>query len=522
MTIRNNTSGNTVLRKLMQMVALAVAVLILPQLAGGVGATAPSNPGPNALTATQDFQDVPTTDPFYNFLHKIGPNGAQIVGGYTCGELGEPCVAPGNMPYYRPGNSVTRLQMSKFVDLARSQPGININTTTSILPLYSGTTAVDGVGVKGESASGMGVQGISSSGTGVYGSSTGIGVYGASINERGVYGFSTNNIAVYGTTGSSLPAIRGENTGSGVGVQGNGNTGNGVYGISTSGAGVRGSSTNSAGVVGASISDRGVYGISANNIAVYGTTGSSLPAIRGENTGGGVGVQGNGNTGNGVYGQSAGGNGIYGTSVSTNTLTDGGVYGISTVLNGNGIIGEANNGSLAFGVWGKSTSGYAGYFEGNVLITGTCTGCAMGDFEIDNPIDPANKYLRHSTVASPDMLDIYTGNVTTDANGNSIVVLPDYFEALNKDFRYQLTVIGQFAQAIVTSEIQSNHFTIKTDKPNVKVSWQVTGIRHDPYAEQHPVQAEESKPDTERGYYLHPELYGQPSTRQIGPATENK
>lgn len=78
------------------------------------------------------------------------------------------------------------------------------------------------------------------------------------------------------------------------------------------------------------------------------------------------------------------------------------------------------------------------------------------------------------------MLNIYNGNITTDANGDATVVLPAYFEALNRDFRYQLTVIGQFAQAIVQDEIQANHFTIKTDKPGVKVSWQVTGIRQDP------------------------------------------
>jgi hypothetical protein len=41
---------------------------------------------------------------------------------------------------------------------------------------------------------------------------------------------------------------------------------------------------------------------------------------------------------------------------------------------------------------------------------------------------------------------------------------------LNRDFRYQLTVIGTFAQAIVVTEIANGSFSIKTDKPNVKVS----------------------------------------------------
>ncbi len=135
--------------------------------------------------------------------------------------------------------------------------------------------------------------------------------------------------------------------------------------------------------------------------------------------------------------------------------------------------------------------------------------------QIDNPLDPANKYLNHSAVESPDMMNIYNGNVTTDANGNVTVTMPDYFEALNQDFRYQLTVIGQFAQAIVSNKIKDNHFTIKTDKPNVEVSWQVTGIRHDPYAEHNRLPVEQDKPADEKGSYIHPELYGQPNTKSV-------
>jgi hypothetical protein len=95
-------------------------------------------------------------------------------------------------------------------------------------------------------------------------------------------------------------------------------------------------------------------------------------------------------------------------------------------------------------------------------------------------------------------------------------MLPNYFEALNRDFRYQLTVIGQFAQAIVSSEIGQNAFTIKTDKPNVRVSWQVTGIRQDPYANAHRIQVEEVKDTDEQGKYLHPTEWGQPESMGVG------
>jgi len=154
---------------------------------------------------------------------------------------------------------------------------------------------------------------------------------------------------------------------------------------------------------------------------------------------------------------------------------------------------------------------------GNLAVGGNLTK-ASGSFEIDHPLDPANKYLYHSFVESPDMMNIYNGNVTTDAAGNATVTLPDWFEALNRDFRYQLTVIGQFAQAIVSSEISSSSFTIKTDKPNVKVSWQVTGIRQDAWANAHRIPTEVEKAPADQGHYLHPELFGhagEPSIRQL-------
>ena len=136
-----------------------------------------------------------------------------------------------------------------------------------------------------------------------------------------------------------------------------------------------------------------------------------------------------------------------------------------------------------------------------------------GGFLIDHPLDPANKTLTHSFVESPDMMNIYNGNTITDAQGNATITLPAYFQALNREFRYQLTVIEQFAQAIVSSEIQENHFTIKTDKPHVKVSWMVTGVRQDAYANAHRLSVEDDKPAQEQGTYLHPEAHGQPKSK---------
>jgi hypothetical protein len=151
---------------------------------------------------------------------------------------------------------------------------------------------------------------------------------------------------------------------------------------------------------------------------------------------------------------------------------------------------------------------------GNLHVQGRLT-AGVKTFRIDHPLDPENKYLSHSSVESPDVMNIYNGNVITDTEGNATVVLPDYFEALNRDFRYQLTVIGKFAQAAVAGEIKNNRFSVKTDQPNVKVSWQVTGIRNDALANAHFLTVEEEKPESQRGLFLNPEHYGQPKSKGI-------
>ena len=161
-----------------------------------------------------------------------------------------------------------------------------------------------------------------------------------------------------------------------------------------------------------------------------------------------------------------------------------------------------------------SGSAGAAYFNGNVEISGTISK-SSGTFKIDHPLDPENKYLYHSFVESPDMMNVYNGNIITDADGVAVIQLPNYFDALNKDFRYQLTVIGVFCQAIIYKKISNNQFTIKTDKPNVEVSWQVTGIRKDPYANAHRVQPVVEKSAKEKGHYLHYKEYNQPIEKSI-------
>jgi hypothetical protein len=281
----------------------------------------------------------------------------------------------------------------------------------------------------------------------------------SSVGAGGVVGNSTNGAGVVG---------RGEGI-DGYGVYASGNTG--VYGNGYA-AGVYGVSTISTGVIGTSTNYIGVYGSGPTGVTGVSTAGSS-----------------------GVSGVSSGGPGVYAQS-DTGWALD--AYGTST----------------ATGVLAGSAYGWAAWFNGDVEVDGNLSKSG-GSFKIDHPLDPSNKYLYHSFVESPDMKNIYDGNVTTDANGVAIVTLPKWFEALNRDFRYQLTVIGQFAQAMVASEISNHQFSIKTDKANVKVSWQVTGIRQDAWANAHRIPVEEPKSGKERGSYLHPELYGAPQEKGV-------
>ncbi len=196
-----------------------------------------------------------------------------------------------------------------------------------------------------------------------------------------------------------------------------------------------------------------------------------------------------------------------------------------------GVMGYGYGGTTAYGLYGyayyasgtsygiyascgTSNANYGAYFYGNLHATGSNTKGA-GGFTIDDPLDPEHKYLSHSDVESPDMMNIYNGNITTDGSGEATVELPVYFGALNKDFRYQLTVIGDFAQAIIAEEINNNRFIIKTDKPAVKVSWQVTGIRKDAFAEASRIQVEVNKPTEEVGFYMHPEVRGYGIERSV-------
>ena len=92
------------------------------------------------------------------------------------------------------------------------------------------------------------------------------------------------------------------------------------------------------------------------------------------------------------------------------------------------------------------------------------------------------------------MLNVYSGTVTLDSAGEALVALPKWFEALNSDFRYQLTCVGGFAPVYIGEEVKNGTFKIAGGKPGMNVCWQLTGVRSDTYAQQNRVPVEIEKP----------------------------
>ncbi len=391
---------------------------------------------------------------------------------------------------------------------------------------------------------------IATSGS-IYGeSTTGIGVIGVSGSQNGVYGLSTGTLGgTVGVASGTGNGIWGVATGAGVaGFFDGGTTGRGIV-VSTGASGF-GTSTPSGRLMvsqpatpvpaidtfsaitafsytaqaclkgGVSSSyNTSNYGVGMQGTGYNGVNNQQANSIFGVGNQD-LGVYGSANTA-GVMGASVGGIGVVGYNKNASFAATTGIGNTYGVYGNAQTVGGASAPTVRYGVYGfasGATTNYAGYFSGNVQITGSIAK-GSGTFKIDHPQDPENKYLYHSFVESPDMMNVYNGNTTTDANGYATVALPAYFESLNKDFRYQLTVIGSFAQAMVSEKVNGNQFKIQTNQPNVEVSWQVTGIRDDKYAQAHRVVAEVEKEPEFKGKYLHAAEWGQPASKSIDSVT---
>jgi hypothetical protein len=285
-------------------------------------------------------------------------------------------------------------------------------------------------------------------------------------------------------------------------------------------------------VGGNSTSDQGGDAVAARGgNSSTGLGGNAVNALGGasDSRGGGPAVTAQG----GGSGISLGGAGIVATGGNSNTGQGGGGvggFGGNSVVSGNGgigmlAVGGSGNGAghssgpglRAIGGSGVNGAGngLAATFEGDVAVNGNLSK-GGGSFKIDHPLDPENRYLYHSFVVSPDMKNIYDGVTRLDGSGEAIIAMPEWFSALNRDFRYLLTPIGTPMPGLyIAEEVQDNRFRVAGGQPGMKVSWQVTGIRQDSYANKNRIKVEEEKAEQERGFYLHPEAFNQPEERGV-------
>ena len=336
--------------------------------------------------------------------------------------------------------------------------------------------------------------------------------------------------AMFGRTASATnPAIYGVSdspSGTSAGLLGESNSeyGNGVRAVNMEGVALSAVSREGTGLI--AIGKNGIRGEALRNGTDSAGWGTGVYGSSGNLNGIGVhGVVSHRSGAYGVYGLSTAGNcwGVLGISNGTGITT-----GIQGVSQGNGCgvvgIGQPTTGDACGGYFKTYTAGgyglwaiggqYAVFAEGNTATSGTKSFC------IDHPLDPENKVLRHFCSESPEPQNFYNGIVRTDKGGEAWVELPSYFEAINKDFKYTLTIVEDddtevFAQAKIARKISGNRFKIRTSLPLMEVSWRVDATRNDRWGQKHPPITEEEKPEMKRGRLYQPELYGYPNSHSI-------
>ncbi len=330
-------------------------------------------------------------------------------------------------------------------------------------------------------------------------SNTGVAVQALSTNAGNTFSTiqaetnsSTNTVAaVIGSTTGDAYAIAGQ-------AQSSSTAFSAVFGSNlraSGGVGVEGSGFNGVAGAGNSVLGFGVFG--ENNLAASGSRiGSQLAA--GVGSIGFVGVLGQTaiNDGAGVLGINLG-------PTRNGTFDNPGVEGQGFV----GMLGQTNTPAIGYGVLAGGDLGGTG----NLAVLGDLNAGGAKLFRIDYPFDPANKFLCHFSIESNEVLNLYRGTVQLNTNGEAKIELPDYFEAINKNFSYQLTPIGTAAPALfVKNEIQNNAFTIAGGQPGQKISWQVTAERNDKHFANHPEKRLDvrNKPAHLVGKYVHPNEYG--------------
>ncbi len=285
--------------------------------------------------------------------------------------------------------------------------------------------------------------------------------------ETGVLG-ETNS---FGVVGRALAGVVDEdpaNFVSATGVVGQCDAGVGVHGVATSGGGIIGQSVGRPGVTGTSSTGTGVNGRSDQSTGVTGTSTSGI-GVGGTSTDGLAGVLGRSNTRYGVFGTTESGVGVYGESPSNaiqgrSTGTGAasiGVSGFSEV--GAGVQGDSN---VGIGVAGRSRRGWAGYFEGNVIVRGNFYVNGTKSAAVAHP-DGTTRAL--FSVESPESYFEDFGETLLHGASVSVELDPD-FAALVQRNSYQVFLTSYGPEALYVRARRADSFEIARVAPPGKAT----------------------------------------------------
>jgi hypothetical protein len=426
------------------------------------------------------------------------------------------------------GLLIPRMTSAQRVAIASPATGLKVyDTTTSSFWYFNGVIWVEQLGTN----NGWALAGNSLAGTEILGStnaqpvrffsgnaermrllSTGEFVVGSTTAVSGdvLSSYGTYPVSAY-SSGAGI-GVYGRNTGTGIGVYGtNSSTGTGIFAVNSSATTgraleVQNSSAGNTDIcIGAFHLGNGRAGNFQNNLA----TNTSITMFASNSS-----TQNNSGTA-AVWGQSSGIRGVVGLAnlANVNSIGVNGQYIGGGSVDAIGVLGLSNsNAGWGYGVYGQG-NWRALYGNGNFAASGTKA------FQIDHPADPANKFLLHYSIESPEVINLYRGTIRLDGDGSAIVVLPDYFDDININYSYQLTAVGmQMPGLYIAEEIDGNNkFKIAGGAAGMKVSWTVMAERNDEWVKQYPMSksVELEKKPHEKGKYIRPELYNQPSSKAI-------
>jgi hypothetical protein len=277
--------------------------------------------------------------------------------------------------------------------------------------------------------------GVAISGNALNATGTAIGIGVSATTQSGNAG-EFQSVRAIGVVGSAGLPDGGNPDFQGIGVQGNSTGGTAVQGNSTGGTAVQGNSTGGTAVQGNSTG--GTAGLFTNSIAED-LTANNNPALDVGTTGTGVAAS------------------VHIDNVSSSA------FALEATTAGTASAAYFSNpkGGDEATIWvvPPQPGGNAAFLFGNVDVLGTLNAEAK-NFVIDHPLDPANKYLTYASIESSEQACVYSGNIVLDDKGEAVVNLPVWVEALNEDFRYQLTCVGRSAPVYIADEVANNQFCI--------------------------------------------------------------